>query len=193
MLLRNKVQKLKELFKESLIKEEIDKEFDLKFGNNGVILRPKDIELRMLCVKSPMIGILKSIKPVQQEVCLNKEEQEIFNEVFSNKGVLTYSVEADILNYKEIIKHTDLIGFIPTFYYYEDNTEHDFIIMDYIDGDYLEKMVLSDCTQPVIDKLDGVFCKFKEKGFDIGDRLEAIFIKEENKYIIIDLGGLVKE
>ncbi|AMV09890.1 hypothetical protein GT3570_02885 [Geobacillus thermoleovorans] len=188
MVTTKEINKVKELFKEAIRTGEFKSKFDLIFGNNGVILRPKAQELKSLCVKSQLVKALSDLKPNEQKPKLPKEQDELFNEVFSKKGVLTYSISRDIEIYEEIQKHKELIEYVPQFYFSETHEEPNFIIMDFIEGEYIERMLLTDGDRDLLD----IYGLFREKGFEIIDRLEAIYNRKKNHYTIIDLGSFCK-
>lgn len=71
-----------------------------------------------------MVGKLKTLRPDEQEMEMTEEMRRIYKEVFTDKGVLTYSISTDITIYEEIQNnHAKLTTTIPTFYDYEINTE----------------------------------------------------------------------
>ncbi|HFJ9423017.1 TPA: hypothetical protein ACGW48_004535 [Bacillus paranthracis] len=194
MLKKQKVETLKEMFKMAMVSHDFNKNFNLTFGNNGVIFRPKDEELKMFCIKTPLVAALQTIKPNGENFKLTEEGKMIFKEVFSGEdGVLTRSISTDIKNYKELQKNEILIKYIPKFYYYEVNTELDFIIMDYIEGEYIESMNPFNCNDPNEEMLAKIYRMFKNEGFTLIDRIEAIYDKKNKKCTIIDLGSFLKD
>ncbi|MCM3412701.1 hypothetical protein [Metabacillus litoralis] len=178
------VQAVKELFKKTINTTEVENVFEMYFGNNGVILRPKEQSLKSLCVKTPLTNFLITKKPRNSEVNMSEEEKKIF------ENLLTYSITMDIKMYNEFQKHKELVKYIPRFYYEEINKGHDFIIMDYIEGEYFESIGPFNCQNPQQDSLDYIYCLLISEGFDIADRLEAIYNREKSRFIIVDLGGL---
>lgn len=64
--------------------------------------------------------------------------------------------------------------------------------MDYVEGEYVESFGPFDCKNSLPGFLDYIYCLFKSEGFDITDRLEAIYNPDKKDYIVIDLGSFIK-
>lgn len=167
--------------------KEFANKFTFIFGNNGVILRPKGNILGSLCVKTPLIGIFKKLKLAES----NEEWRVDEFDKAKEECILTYSIRQDIDIYNEISKNDELFPHIPTFHHYETSEKTEFIIMDFIEGDYIETMILPNCTNPSLKEFDNIVCKFRNNDFDFIDRVEAIHNKEDS-YKLIDLGGIIK-
>jgi hypothetical protein len=108
MFSKDKIEAVKKLFKEVEKTKEFVIKFDLKFGNNAVILRPKQEELKMLCVKTPLLGIFADIKPVEEKDELTEDEKAMLDNVLSDEGILDFSITNDIKVYEKIVKHEEL-------------------------------------------------------------------------------------
>ncbi|HEI9568447.1 TPA: hypothetical protein VCA30_002584 [Bacillus cereus] len=193
MISKEKINTLKELFKEAMLSKKFNQNFNLIFGNNGVIFRPKQNDLNMLCVKTPLTNELQNINPNSKSFELTPEKQKILTNFLCNEGTLTYSISQDIKTYQAIQKHKNLIQHIPKFYEYETQSEYKFIIMDYIEGTHVETTSPSDYKNPhATITLESIYSLFQEKGFYFEDRVEVIFHPNKKTYTIIDLGGLYK-
>lgn len=190
---KEKINTLKELFKEAMLSKKFNQNFNLIFGNNGVIFRPKQNDLNMLCVKTPLTNELQNINPNSKSFELKTEEEKILTDFLFKEGTLTYSISQDIKMYQEIQKHKKLIQYIPNFYECETQSGYEFIIMDYIEGTHIETTSPSNYKNPhTTITLESIYLLFQEKGFYFEDRVEFIFNPNKKTYTIIDLGGLYK-
>ncbi|AYF04904.1 hypothetical protein bcgnr5378_13550 [Bacillus cereus] len=204
MGIEEKIELLKKHFLSARASGNYETNFTIISGGNAVILKSNNQNLQSFCIKCPIDAslqpyVIQTKTERNQFDGLCEETLEILKEVYSPENFVEKSIIGDIKNYIEITKHSELTRHVPKFYYptiQQDDWENaDFIIMDYIDGEFHMIQTLYDCSPEEKfkdNKFQNVYCLFKEKGFEFGDNFECIVEKTSKRVVMIDLDGIHK-
>lgn len=206
MELEEKIDQIKSLFDKAREENDYQTDFNIIVGGNGIILRPNKNHplISLFCIKCPIDEslypfVLKDKMQGIDEEDLSEEQLELLKQIYSIENFGNKSINGDLKNYSDIIKYPELKKFVPTFYYPDFNNSRweysNFIIMDYIEGDFCRLQTLPDCnshSDQQNNEIEKLYCLFVKNGFEFVDNFECIKEINSGRLVMIDLDGIKK-